>query len=215
MKIKEGEKFYKLKLLWSRIRHGLLLMTIKDFLVKLGIDMGPYFWVLEGSGDCMEPKIRGDFENLQICYLTPDEIAALKDITFFNSEDVLRSSQNGRMKVVALKHENQVAAVTCVKYDIVIFKKKSFHLSSHEAYLLNMYTYQSYRGKNIAPYLRYHTYQMLKKEGVQKIYSITDYFNRSSRKFKSKLNAKPLNLYFAIVLFKKLHGTYMIKRYRA
>ncbi|TAI48961.1 GNAT family N-acetyltransferase [Flagellimonas allohymeniacidonis] len=215
MKTDEKARFYKLRLFFIRIRHGLFLWTLRSILAKLGIDIGPYYWVLEGDGLCDDPKIKGNSEDYHTDLLSTEEIASLRNITFFDPKHVSKASENGQMKVIALKHANEVAAVMCIQYDNVVYRKKEYQLKSNEAYLLNMYTYQSFRGKNLAPYLRYHTYGMLRKEGIERIYSVTDYFNKSSLKFKKKLNARPIALYFAIVLFKRFHKTFKIKSYGA
>ena len=92
-------------------------------------------------------------------------------------------------------------------------KGRLFKLKDNEALLVNMYTFQSFRGKNLAPYLRYHSYEFLNKQGRDTFYSISDYFNKSSIKFKEKLKAKPLKLYFHIILFKKYHWDFLLKKY--
>ena len=70
------------------------------------------------------------------------------------------------------------------------FKETIIQLKSDEAYLWNMYTMESFRGMNIAPYLRYKSYEVLKGMGRDKLYSISEYFNTPAIKFKLKLNAK-------------------------
>jgi hypothetical protein len=57
-----------------------------------------------------------------------------------------------------------------------------------------MYTMEPYRDKNLAPYLRYQSYGILNKTGRSKLYSVSEYFNSSSIKYKQKLNAKNLKL---------------------
>jgi hypothetical protein len=76
-----------------------------------------------------------------------------------------------------------------------------------------MYTRDSYRGKNLAPYLRYKSYEMLKQIGRDKLYSVSDYFNSPAVKFKKKLNTKKIKLILFIQLFNKLHWTFTLKSY--
>ena len=84
-----------------------------------------------------------------------------------------------------------------------------------EAYLENMYTYENFRGKNLAPYLRYQCYKMLAGEGKNVCYSMTQCFNTSSRKFKAKLGARHRELYLHIGLFKRFRRTVLLRRYPA
>jgi hypothetical protein len=76
-----------------------------------------------------------------------------------------------------------------------------------------MYTFEAYRGKNLAPYLRYHSYKLLEDQGIDKLYSISAYFNKSSLKFKQKLNAQHLQLLLHVGLFKRFHWNYTLKTY--
>ncbi|MGB5203659.1 MAG: hypothetical protein WBN63_05670 [Eudoraea sp.] len=93
------------------------------------------------------------------------------------------------------------------------YRHKTFNLKENEAYLFDMYTFEAHRGKNLAPYLRYQSYLMLKDIGRDKIYSITQYFNKSSKRFKKKLNARNLQLYINIIIFKKYQHHFVLRSY--
>ena len=86
-------------------------------------------------------------------------------------------------------------------------------IKENEAYLLNMFTFNSFRGKNLAPYLRYYCYRYLENRNITIKYSISNYFNKSAIKFKKKLNSKHLILYVNIELFKKLQWHFVLKRF--
>ncbi len=90
---------------------------------------------------------------------------------------------------------------------------KLFPLKENEAYLYYMHTMEEYIGKNLAPYLRYKSYELLDKIGRSLKYSVTDYFNKSSLKFKKKLNSKHLKLYLHLKLFQKYNKHILLKRY--
>ena len=94
-----------------------------------------------------------------------------------------------------------------------IYKKTTSTFADNEAYLLNMWTFDAYRGKNLAPYLRYQCYLLLNNMGKDVSYSVTAYFNKSSIRFKNKLNAKHLKLYMYVGLFKKYHWNFLLKEY--
>ncbi len=211
--VKEESRFYRLRLLLIRVRHGLLFMTLRGILVKMGIDIGLYYWVQEGVDPVDPPKVKGNEEEYNFGFLDLEDIKSLKNISFFSPNKLVKRYNDG-LKIIGLKDRNsQIAAVMCIEYKNFTYRKKRFHLKNDEVYLLNMYTYQNFRGKNLAPYLRFCSYNLLKQEGIKKIYSVTDYYNKSSQKFKRKLSAKPLTLYFAIILFKKFHKTVKIKDY--
>ena len=71
----------------------------------------------------------------------------------------------------------------------------------------------SYRGKGIAPYIRYQLYKELTKLGRNKLYSISDFFNAPAIKFKKKLNAKSHKLILFIEIFNKWRFSLLIKKY--
>ncbi|MGX1929975.1 GNAT family N-acetyltransferase [Flagellimonas sp. 2504JD4-2] len=212
MTVKEDTKLYKLRLLFVKFKHGLFLLTCRNFLARFGIDLGPYYWVQEGIGGIEPPKIRGNESDFEFKVLSVDDVKNLKKTSFVNVESGISRLGNG-LRFIGVKNNGEVAAFMCIENNDLTFRKRVFRLEDDEAYLLNMYTYPPYRGLNLAPYLRYKSYELLHEEGVNKIYSVTDYFNKSSAKFKRKLNAKPLTLYFAVVLFKRFHRTFKIKDY--
>ncbi|MEM9076055.1 MAG: hypothetical protein AAGC43_03405 [Bacteroidota bacterium] len=211
--LKEESRFYKWKLFFIRIRHGLFLMTLRSILARLGVDIGFYYWVLEASSIIKEPKIKGENQDFDFGFLNVEEIRTLRNIHFLDVDKLIGNLNNG-LKIIGLKNTSgRIAAFMFIEYNSFTYRKKRFYLDKGEVYLSNMYTYQDFRGLNLAPFLRYKSYKLLEKEGVDKIYSITDYFNKSSQKFKKKLLAQNIHLYFAIVLFKRFHRTFKIKEY--
>ena len=92
-------------------------------------------------------------------------------------------------------------------------KSKKIKLKKDEAYLTYMYTLKAYRGRNLAPYLRYKSYEILKEMGRDKIYSISSVLNSSAIRYKEKLNAKNMKLILYIEMFKKIKMTFKLKSY--
>ena len=127
-------------------------------------------------------------------------------------DELVKGFNNGQL-CIGLEHEKNIAAYTFVELNDFTFNYRTFELKNNEAYLLNMWTFHGYRGRNLAPYLRYKSYQLLKEQGRDVKYSITNYFNKSSIKFKNKLNSKHLKFYLSIVLFKKYHWNFKLKEY--
>jgi GNAT superfamily N-acetyltransferase len=78
-----------------------------------------------------------------------------------------------------------------------------FDLEPDEAYLYDAYTIPDYRGKRLAPYLRYQTYRCLSRRGMNRIYSISDAFNTPSIRFKQKLKARFVKLGLSIQLLNR------------
>jgi ribosomal protein S18 acetylase RimI-like enzyme len=94
------------------------------------------------------------------------------------------------------------------------YKATLINLKNNEAYLWNMYTKESYRGRNLAPYLRYKSYEMLKEMGRDVIYSISDSFNTPAIKFKEKLNAEEVKHILYVKLFKCKARGFVLKSWK-
>lgn len=211
-KTEEQDRLYKLKLIWFRIKHGLILFSFLNLLQRIGIEINPYWVDLEGLDRCSEPKIMDNSELFQLGPLDKSVVLSLYKQLGWPSTELekrLKSDYHG----VGLYREKELAAFMLMRYHSFSFKDHSIHLAENEAYLENMYTYEHFRGKNLAPYLRYQCYILLEKEGKTKCFSITQYYNKSSRKFKSKLNAVHHELRLQLGLFKKYRWNFLLKKY--
>lgn len=211
----ERNKFYKIQLIWTRMRYGLFLLSLRNLLSRTGIDIEPYYWVKEGSQDFFPPIIKGNPSEFGIKKLNFEETqVALKSSSGMEGHlENLKVNLEKGQSCLALTHENKIAAYMFIETKDFVFRRKLFKLKKDEVYLLNMYTFESYRGQNCAPYLRYKSYQLLKDQGIRNIYSITAYFNKSSIKFKSKLNAINLKLFLSIKLFNAITKNFLLKSY--
>ena len=211
MSLEKQGKNYTLALIRNRFKNGLVLYSLNNMLTRTGIEINLYYWVREGSADFDAPKIKDRVTNYTFEFLELKDVEALRSLKMrYNINELIEGVKNGQ-KCIALKNANDLAALMFIEYNSFKFKRKSFELGKDEAYVLNMYTLDKYRGRNLAPFLRYKSYELLKKEGKKNIYSITEYFNYSSKKFKEKLKAKNISLYLNIVLFKKKYWTFKLR----
>ncbi len=199
---------------WNVISNGLLLFGIRNRLAKIGFDFRPYYWVQEEVTPCNEPRIKGNASTTyKARYLNLEELKIIsKNLPEQLAKEVIEGFNKGQL-CIGLEHKNEIAAYTFVELNDFVFNRKKYKLKENEAYLLNMWTFHSFRGKNLAPYLRYQAYQLLKDQGRDVKYSITEYFNKSSIKFKAKLNSKHKKLILSIILFKKFYWNFLIKKY--
>jgi hypothetical protein len=213
MELKESKKVSRIKRYWIIIKNGLFLFGLRNRLAKIGIDIEPYYWVQEEFEPCIEPTVKGGASNYTLRNLSLDELMVVKHLESENEfNDMVKGMERGQL-CIGLEHNREIAAYTFVELNDFEVNGRKFKLKPNEAYLLNMWTFHAYRGKNLAPYLRYQTYQLLKEQGRDVKYSITDYFNKSSIKFKKKLNSKNLYLYLSIVLFRKYKWNFTLKKY--
>ncbi|MBO0340552.1 MAG: GNAT family N-acetyltransferase [Allomuricauda sp.] len=212
MKIEKNKKVSGFDRYWGIVRNGLFLLGLRNRLAKLGIDVAPYYWVQEETEPCAEPIIKDD-ATYTVRYLNQDELRKVCHLEPGEDYDRMMEGVEKGQLIIGLETSNKIAAYTFVELNDFDFKGRRFELGPNEAYLLNMWTFHEYRGKNLAPYLRYQAYQLLREKGIDVKYSITNYFNKSSIKFKNKLNSKHLYLYLCVVLFKRYTWNFTLRKY--
>ncbi len=169
---------------------------------------------MEGLFNGSLPHLEKGFDEYDIVPLGSEDIRTISTIPgrFVSGEELFRRLKEGK-KCLGVKHHGEVTAFTWYDLDEFNFKGYTFPLKENEAYLFDTYTLISFRGKGIAPYMRYQCYKELANLGRHKLYSITERFNTPAVKFKEKLNAKLLELYVYIELFKKWHFHSRLKKY--
>lgn len=207
----EKQRFYKIRMAWGRVRNGLFLFTLRNFLTRFGLDIAPYYWESEGL-NCKELKIKGNLSNYKVVHVKAEEIGIMHNIMGLDSEELKEEIRNGQL-CMGLKYQDEIVAVVFADFNDFTFKKRHFRLNNNQSYILNLYTFDAHRGKNLAPYLRFQCYKVLREKGVDEIFSITSYFNKSSLRANKKMNIKHLKLFLYIGLFKKFHWNYILKEY--
>ncbi|WP_299555643.1 hypothetical protein [Seonamhaeicola sp.] len=213
MEISQSKKVSRLDRYWAIIRNGMFLFGLRNRLANIGIDIKPYYWVVEEYEKCEEPLIKDDASKYSLRYISIDEIKELyKDKPKDEVEEVVEGMKKGYL-CAGLECKNEIVVHMYIALTDFNFKGRVFKLKSNEAYLFNIWTSHLHRGKNLAPYLRYQVYQLLREQGRNVKYSVTEYFNKSSIKFKKKLNSKNLYLYLNIVLFDKYKWNFTLKKY--
>ena len=213
MEKRKEDKFYRLKWFWNIISHGLLMHGLRNRFASIGIDFMPYYFVQEGVVSFNAPEIKGDNLGYQISYFGEAEINLIKkSIIGIEGKDLLNDYKSGQL-CIGLKHRDEIAAYMFVKKDEFHFRGRTFTFKKNEAYLHSMYTFETYRGKNIAPYLRFKSFELINEQGIDTVFSVSEYFNKSTIRFKSKLGSKHLKLFLSVVLFKKIQWNFTLKNY--
>ncbi|MGR3319886.1 MAG: GNAT family N-acetyltransferase [Candidatus Anammoxibacter sp.] len=199
----------------NKLRYSSFLRLILDGIAKTGIRIFPYYIVLEGLTNTGMPHLESGFDEYELCFLSPQDMKAISFIPGrnFTEEYLLQRLQNGQ-KCFGVKYRGEIAAFTWCNFDWCTSNWYKFPLEDNEAYLFDAYTLMSFRGKGLAPYIRYQCYKELVKFGRDKLYSISECVNTPSIKVKKKLNAKFHELRLSIELFKKWSFDLHLKKYR-
>jgi len=203
---------YSLKVISDVIKNGLFLQGVRHAFAKIGIDIMPYYWVQEEVIPTETPKLRTD-QSFTFKVLEKNDLNSVITEADSITEHKIHQSFIKKQECVALVHEDQIAAYMFIELNDFEIKKRKFSLNANEAYLLNMFTLNNFRGKNLAPYLRHACYRHLEKQHITTKYSVSNYFNKSAIKFKKKLNSKPQKLYVNIQLFNSFEWNLVLKTY--
>lgn len=208
----EQSRFYRIKMIRSRAKNGLLLLTLRNAVMRLGIDIDPYWICREGLDLCPDPPGIKDDSRLY-------EMRKIDDTIIREQYTLMGWSTSDLNQTLALDHlsyglyrEDELTAFMIARINQYVFKDKTFKLKPHEAYLGGMYTFEKFRGRSLAPFLRFKCYEILSKDGYTTFYSITQYFNRSSARFKEKLNGSNQGLFLYLGLFRKLNFTLTLRK---
>jgi hypothetical protein len=202
----------------TKIRHGTVIQYLLYKLRQIGLSLDPYFlereFYLPVSDLKMniEPKIK----SLTMSFLEPQEINSVFE---HPERDAAKESYKIHDRILdgclcfAVKHGQEIIAYTWCDLKCCNHKPLHFKLKQTEAYLFDMYTFKSYRGKNVAPFMRHQLYFHLNKMGRTDFFSVTNAFNNPSIRFKRKLGAYPSKLYLTIKLGKFFKRNLLLKSY--
>ena len=199
----------------TKIRHGILIQAIRDNLTRTGLVITPYYWVQEGLIDVPPENKIEDFDNYTFSVFEEEDIREIAKITsgdrMIPEKYTLDRLKMEHIKCFGVKYKGEMVAFSFINIKECNNQFHSLIMKKNEAYLFDMYTLKPYRGKNIAPILRYKVYEFLREINKDTFYSISEYFNKPSINFKKKLNAKFLELYLDI-RFRNHHFNKSIKK---
>ena len=188
------------------------MQAIRNNLAKIGFDFMPYFWEI-GSIDIEPPRIRDDESKYQLSVFGEEEITFIKNnVIGIAHKNLMNDLKNGDT-CLGIKNEEEISVYSFIKHQTFSFRGRKFEIKPLEGYIHNTYTFEAFRGRNLAPYLRYQSYEHLKAKGIDKYYSISEYFNKPTLKYKKKLNIKPQKLYLSVILFKRWVFNFTLKSY--
>lgn len=193
---------------WTYVKHRLDYVSFRqlmiDILSKTGFHFEPFYLLLEGLSDDGSLLWRNLPEGYTIGFLGSEEmhlISALPERRI--SERELRKRLKEGKRCLGVKHRNDLVAFTWYDLQQCTYPGCVFELKDNEAYLFDAHTAVAYRGKGIAPVVRYQSYRELAGIGKTRLYSISLKYNVHAIRFKQKLNARIIEEGIHIRLFNK------------
>ena len=201
-----------IKKIFLKIRYRLLLFTIKKKLSAFGVEISTYsIFQLTQPENTKPPKIKDKYPAAyEVAILGTDDIKSMGSI--YSSTSLHDFFKKGDL-CIGIKHNQKIISVQFFNFTECDFSPYKFKLKSNEAYVFGLNTIESYRGKNIAPYSTYHSFNILKNFKKNIVYTVNDCLNSSSLKVTKKNNARPVLMLLHINLFKKFQRSIVLKKY--
>jgi len=181
-----------------------LVLFVPFYLTKEGLD--------NQTGAEVNPKIKID--DWGLVYLGASDMKQVSETPGVKEteQDLLKRLEAGCL-CLGLKNGSTIVAHMWCNLSMCDSPLLGFPLKQNEAYLTGARTLEEYKGKNIAPYLRYHFYNLLHEMGRTELYSVTEYFNKSAIKFKEKLGARQAGFYVHLCFLKRYRTVILLRRY--
>lgn len=188
-----------------------ILPAILRRLALLGLRLRPFLLVREGV-EQRRPDRSG--ERFQFGPVTADDIDELLRLESKPARDALeRWFAEGKL-CHGVRDGAKLVAKTWSDLAEFNYPPAYRRLEVDEAYLFAAYIDPAYRGHNLAPFMRALCYAELRALGRTRLWSYTDYYNASARRFKTKLGAVDEALCLHIDLFGKWSKTLTLRHYR-
>lgn len=181
----------------ARLKHGLLTQEVLDRLAKIGVCAYPYFLVRELPLE--RPELAECGEGLDSRFLEPAELIEVSKIPQ-RPRDLVRLE--GRLQkggCFGIFEAGKLAAYSWYssgKIPTAMGGHALCKLPGNTLYLYDAYVRPEFRGRRIAGLMRHQLHQALAMQGATSFISITLAFNKSSRRFKSKLGAEEFETRF-------------------
>ncbi|MCJ7773219.1 MAG: hypothetical protein MUP22_08815 [Desulfobacterales bacterium] len=187
----------------SKARFSPFVRLILDAFSKAGIDIQPFYLFHEGVFGQNFVHQEDVFNKYSLGFLQEEEMGEIAAIKWRNINELelkLRLAEG--KKCFGARYCGELAAFTWYNTKECDYKGCRFTLKDNEAYLFDAYTFFPYRGKGLAPYIRFELYKVLAKSGRSTLYSISNRFNISAINFKKKLRARIVGSGICVELFK-------------
>ena len=204
-----------LKRIWKTFRFGLLFNEIRYLLIQIGIEISPFYWTQEGISNQIPPIPKNGCKGYFFDFFGSAEMKQIAMLAKNHPEELLLSRLKEKKLCYGLKYNNHIASFNWFDLYECNYKGNNHLLDNNSVYLFDGYTMKQFRGLNLAPYLRYKSYDVLKKMGKKSFFSVTQLTNTPAINFKKKIGAKFLWLGVYVSIFNKIRHTFIIKRFKS
>ncbi len=182
-----------LKHVLDRIRHEPLAQVLLDGLHRFGITIQPFYLFEEGFFSHEPPAPGEDLRPFEVRVLAAGDMQAVAAVPYRGlSEAFFLDRLERGQGCLGIFAGDELAAFIWYDLEECNYEGWRFALGEHEAYLFDAFTLAPFRGRGVAPFLRYRLYQLLSEAGRTRFYSVSARANAAALRFKQKLGAKIL-----------------------
>jgi GNAT superfamily N-acetyltransferase len=202
-----------MKYLYHRIGYDSLPMFLLDVLAKFGIYIQPFYFIQEGLYEGMDREFADRFSDFSFRYLDKRDMKNIASQVERNVplKQLLSHLEKGRRCFGCLVGD-ELVAFSWFNLDTCTYPGYNFRLAYDEAYLFDAYTFPQYRGRGIAPYVRYRLYKELEALGRTNLLSVSERYNKPAVQFKLKLKATIKDKGVRLVLFNRWQHTFLSRK---
>jgi ribosomal protein S18 acetylase RimI-like enzyme len=191
----------------SRLRHGLATQEVLDRLARIGIVVYPYFLVEEPL--IARPDVDALGEGLEVRLLAPEEAHLVAGVPERPRDEANVRELMTRADCVAVLEDGELLGYSWFRRDSIsgpVTGRPLCQVPAGGAYLFDAYVRPKARGRKVVVYLRHRLHQLLRSQGIERCFSLSLAFNRSSRRFKHKLGAREPELRLLLRLGSRMTG---------
>jgi len=196
-------------------KNGLVMMKLLHRLSKLGLTFELYYVHTGSESDLKgyERKWEQEFAEYETGFVGEEDMREIAGCESWLTEATLVDRLRRGITCFAIKHRGRIIAYLWSAFDVIDDPVYYAELKENEAHLFNAYVDPDYRGIGLAPLMRYQCYKALKARGVDVFYSLCDYFNTPSVRYKQKMNARVQKLGLFVSIGKKYSRNWILREY--
>jgi hypothetical protein len=183
----------------NRFRYGLATQEILDRISAVtGFVIRPYYFVRERLQPEIDLPAFADVSKYEVRDLTESDmdVMARQSMGRHSTAKLVQNLRNGK-RSIGIFFDGDLVAYCWFRFDcapVPTWMTDLIRLRPDEAYLFDTQVLPAYRGRRLAPLIRYRVYEALNELGRSRLYSISLAFNASTRRFKGRLHARESEL---------------------
>jgi GNAT superfamily N-acetyltransferase len=175
----------------QRLRNEPFSQLMLDGLGRLGLLLQPFYLFEEQLPSGAAPAVHPALAAAEIRLLGPDDVALLAAVPWRGLDAATcRERLHRGNGCLGLFVDGRLAGFTWFDLAECNFEGWRMPLQADEAYLFDAFTLPDWRGKGLAPLLRYRVYQQLALQGRRRFLSVSIRTNRAAIRFKRKLGGR-------------------------